>query len=174
MNGLAELHSAVREDIPLIVLICNDSSYGAEYDQYVNRGLPPDLSLFNWPDFAEVAPTIGADGIVFTGEQPSEAQQNADKLPEGAVARLGTARLRALSRSIHFSPDGKTLVGVDGGCLVRTWDAASGRLLLQLEQQDYATGLAFAPDADLLAAGRTGSVTLWDLAAHKERAGLSQ
>ena len=66
MNGLAELHSAVRADIPLIVLICNDSSCGAEYDQFVSKGLPPDLSLFDWPDFAEVAPTLGADSVTVT------------------------------------------------------------------------------------------------------------
>src|SRR5690349_6713921 len=49
-----------------------------------------------------------------------------DPLPDGAVARLGTARLRALCGSIHFAPDGKTLVGIDAGRVVRTWDAISG------------------------------------------------
>jgi len=63
MNGLAELQSAVRQGIPLTVLICNDGSYGAEYDQYVNKGVKPDLSLFEWPSFASVAVALGADGI---------------------------------------------------------------------------------------------------------------
>jgi thiamine pyrophosphate-dependent acetolactate synthase large subunit-like protein len=63
MNGMAELHSAIRAGLPLIVVICNDSSYGAEYDQFVNRGLDPSLSLFDWPDFAEVARALGADGL---------------------------------------------------------------------------------------------------------------
>jgi len=63
MNGLAELQSAVRQGIPLTVLICNDGSYGAEYDQYVNKGVKPDLSLFDWPSFASVAVALGADGI---------------------------------------------------------------------------------------------------------------
>jgi acetolactate synthase I/II/III large subunit len=63
MNGLAELNSAVRESLPLIVVVCNDSSYGAEYDQYVNKSVSPALSLFDWPSFASVAQAMGADGV---------------------------------------------------------------------------------------------------------------
>jgi acetolactate synthase-1/2/3 large subunit len=63
MNGLAELHSAIREALSLIVVICNDSSYGAEYDQYVNKGVKPDLSLFTWPSFPAVAQAVGAVGV---------------------------------------------------------------------------------------------------------------
>jgi acetolactate synthase-1/2/3 large subunit len=63
MNGLAELHSAIRAGLPLIVVICNDESYGAEYDQFVNKGIRPDLSLFHWPDFAEVSRALGAEGL---------------------------------------------------------------------------------------------------------------
>ena len=63
MNGLAELHSAIRANLPLIVIICNDRSYGAEYDQFVNKGVRADLSLFDWPDFAVVARSLGAQGL---------------------------------------------------------------------------------------------------------------
>jgi thiamine pyrophosphate-dependent acetolactate synthase large subunit-like protein len=63
MNGLAELHSAIRANLPLIVIICNDGSYGAEYDQFVNKGVRADLSLFDWPDFADVARSLGAQGL---------------------------------------------------------------------------------------------------------------
>jgi acetolactate synthase I/II/III large subunit len=66
MNGLAELHSCVRQDIPLVVVICNDGSYGAEYDQYVNRQVRADLSLFRWPSFADVAQGLGAVGRTIT------------------------------------------------------------------------------------------------------------
>jgi acetolactate synthase I/II/III large subunit len=67
MNGLAELHSAVRAGLPLIVIICNDGSYGAEYDQFLNKGVSPELSLFRWPDFAEVARSLGAEGLTVEG-----------------------------------------------------------------------------------------------------------
>jgi thiamine pyrophosphate-dependent acetolactate synthase large subunit-like protein len=63
MNGLAELHSAIRQALPLVVVICNDGSYGAEYDQYVNKGIKPDLSLFTWPSFPAVAQALGAVGV---------------------------------------------------------------------------------------------------------------
>jgi thiamine pyrophosphate-dependent acetolactate synthase large subunit-like protein len=63
MNGLAELSSAVRASLPLVVVICNDSGYGAEYDQYVHKSVSPALSLFDWPSFAAVALAMGADGI---------------------------------------------------------------------------------------------------------------
>ena len=63
MNGLAELHSAIRAGLAPIVVICNDASYGAEYDQFLAKGLNPELSLFQWPDFAEVARALGADGL---------------------------------------------------------------------------------------------------------------
>jgi thiamine pyrophosphate-dependent acetolactate synthase large subunit-like protein len=66
MNGLAELHSAVRAGLSPIVVICNDGSYGAEYDQFLAKGLSPELSLFEWPDFAEVARALGAEGLTVT------------------------------------------------------------------------------------------------------------
>jgi acetolactate synthase I/II/III large subunit len=63
MNGMAEMHSAIRAGLPLVVVVCNDGSYGAEYDQFVLKGVRPDLSLFDWPDFTEVARALGADGV---------------------------------------------------------------------------------------------------------------
>lgn len=66
MNGLAELHSAIRAGLSPIVVICNDGSYGAEYDQFLAKGLSPELSLFEWPDFAEVARALGAEGLAVT------------------------------------------------------------------------------------------------------------
>jgi thiamine pyrophosphate-dependent acetolactate synthase large subunit-like protein len=66
MNGLAELHSAIRAGLSPIVVICNDECYGAEYDQFLAKGLSPELSLFKWPDFAEVARALGAEGVTVT------------------------------------------------------------------------------------------------------------
>jgi acetolactate synthase-1/2/3 large subunit len=63
MSGLAELQSCVRQGIPIIVAVCNDGSYGAEYDQYVNKQVQATLSLFDWPSFADVARALGADGV---------------------------------------------------------------------------------------------------------------
>jgi RNA polymerase sigma factor (sigma-70 family) len=50
-----------------------------------------------------------------------------DPLPAGAVARLGTIRLNHGSNlnSLHFLPDGKTIVS-EGGGFVRLFDAVTG------------------------------------------------
>jgi thiamine pyrophosphate-dependent acetolactate synthase large subunit-like protein len=63
LGGLAEFHTAVRVGAKLIVVVCNDGGYGAEHVQYVNRGLDPALALFDWPEFAAVAETLGGTGI---------------------------------------------------------------------------------------------------------------
>jgi len=60
-----------------------------------------------------------------------------DPLPHGAVARLGTTRLRRLGlpwdSCIDFSPKGD-IVAVSGGSLVRAWDTATGKELPPLFQ----------------------------------------
>jgi acetolactate synthase-1/2/3 large subunit len=94
MNGLAELHSAIRQDIPLIVVICNDGSYGAEYDQYVNKGVKTDLSLFSWPSFPAVARSLGADGY---------AVQTADQLP--AALEAVRAQRRHVVIDVRIGPE---------------------------------------------------------------------
>jgi acetolactate synthase I/II/III large subunit len=63
LGGLVELSTAVRHRIPLIVILCNDSAYGAEYVQYRDRGIDPSISVFEWPEFAEVANAMGACGF---------------------------------------------------------------------------------------------------------------
>jgi len=55
-------HRAVRHKVDLIVVVCNDSSYGAEHFQYRMRQMDPGLSLFNWPEFAAVATALGGHG----------------------------------------------------------------------------------------------------------------
>jgi len=64
MHGcLAEFNTAVRYGCDLIVLVCNDGSYGAEYVQYQSRDFDPSISLFEWPEFAEVANALGGQGV---------------------------------------------------------------------------------------------------------------
>ncbi|MEP1206804.1 MAG: thiamine pyrophosphate-binding protein [Rhizobiaceae bacterium] len=72
MGGLAELTTAVREKLNLIVVVCNDSAYGAEYVQFEDRQMDPSLSLFNWPSFAETAKALGGKGVVATSMEELE------------------------------------------------------------------------------------------------------
>ena len=63
LGGLSEFNTAVRYGVDLTVVVCNDSSYGAEYIQFTRKDMDPALSLFRWPDFATVAIALGGHGF---------------------------------------------------------------------------------------------------------------
>ncbi|HUT28222.1 MAG TPA: choice-of-anchor Q domain-containing protein [Sedimentisphaerales bacterium] len=90
-----------------------------------------------------------------------------DPLPRGAIARLGTQRLRYPGEveSIVFSSDGSMIASVGKGA-VAVWDAISGEMLHDLVGHYAASTAAFSPDGKLLATGSRshGHVVLWDLA----------
>jgi acetolactate synthase I/II/III large subunit len=62
LGGLAEFSTAVRHGVDLIVVVCNDGCYGAEYRKLVARDFAIDHSLFAWPDFGPVADSLGGIG----------------------------------------------------------------------------------------------------------------
>lgn len=63
MGGLQELHTAVHLGCDLIVCMFNDSSYGAEHVQLVNKGMDTSSSMHHWPDFTPVAAALGCESI---------------------------------------------------------------------------------------------------------------
>jgi acetolactate synthase-1/2/3 large subunit len=63
MGGINEFNTAVRLGLDLIVILCNDSAYGAEHIQFVDRKMDPGLTTFEWPSFAAVANALGGRGI---------------------------------------------------------------------------------------------------------------
>lgn len=64
MGGINEFNTAVRLNQDLITVVCNDSAYGAEHIQFVDRDMNPSLSQFEWPSFAEVAMALGGQGVL--------------------------------------------------------------------------------------------------------------
>src|SRR6516225_8861719 len=92
-----------------------------------------------------------------------------DPLPEGAVARLGTLRLRHVVRDgsgaacVVFSPDGKTLVsGGDVG--VCAWDVTTGRGLGWPRDKAPAAAARFSADGKtLITADNNGSIRHWEV-----------
>ena len=65
------------------------------------------------------------------GAQPPRLDAYGDPLPEGAIVRIGTLRLRpgAPVTDMAFTPDGQQLVTVANSNEVHVWDVATGQEL---------------------------------------------
>jgi WD40 repeat protein len=118
------------------------------------------------------------------GPPPARRDVYDDPLPRGAVARLGSMRLRHSMTTwtnlgkagsaemyvgrVALSPDGKKVVSLDDD--LRVWDRASGALLARFEhRQHYHSALAFSPDGKHLLSGHE-TVLVWDLQTGRRRA----
>lgn len=94
LGGLGEFHSAVRNNSNLIVIVCNDGSYGAEHVQLRSKQMDPSLVIFNWPNFATVADALGGTGITLA------SAANFD-----AVAEAISNRAKPLLINLKLDPD---------------------------------------------------------------------
>ena len=63
MGGLNELHTAVHNELDMVVVLFNDGAYGAEHVQLVNKQMDTAASLHHWPDFTSVAAALGTDAV---------------------------------------------------------------------------------------------------------------
>jgi acetolactate synthase-1/2/3 large subunit len=59
MGGLTELATVLRESLNLMIVICNDGSYGAEHIQFTRKGMSPAMSMIAPPNFTAIAQAIG-------------------------------------------------------------------------------------------------------------------
>jgi len=80
MGGANEFNTAVRTKRDLIVIICNDSAYGAEHIQMLDRKMDPSLTEFDWPSLANVAKAMGGQGLQVTSPR-LQAENGLAKLP---------------------------------------------------------------------------------------------
>jgi WD40 repeat protein len=109
-----------------------------------------------------------AAALASAAEKPAgKVDLYGDPLPEGAVARLGSVRLRACwARCLTFSLEGKVLAA--GRYL---WDAADGRerIRFQGHQEGPAEHVALSPDGGVLATLDSDErVRLWDARTGKQ------
>lgn len=94
LGGLTEFNTAVRHNVDLIVIVCNDGSYGAEHIQFRNKNLNPDISCFDWPELAPLADALGGQGI---------SVRNQDDLNDACAAM--DERTRPLLIDLKLDPD---------------------------------------------------------------------
>jgi WD40 repeat protein len=107
------------------------------------------------------------------GEEKGKARVDlfGDPLPEGALARLGTLRLRqeAPIRALAFTPDGKSLITGGFGRGLVFWDVDSGKERRRLALTNV-TSLALSADGKVLAVGGAdGAAHVLDAANGAER-----
>jgi WD40 repeat protein len=112
------------------------------------------------------------------GDEKPPTDLYGDSLPEGALVRMGSVRLRHNNAGIAYSEDGKALISAGGVGDIRFWDTATGKELRRVElqgprdKQASLRGPHFAADGKRFAVweqGRTASAAVvYDTATGKE------
>jgi RNA polymerase sigma factor (sigma-70 family) len=100
-----------------------------------------------------------------------------DPLPNGAVARMGSSRLRhAGLADFAFLADGKTIVSIGGDRVLRFWDIQTGRQVrsAKLEGKNRTGwGGQLSQDGKMLAASEAGRIVVWDAESGKQLRSLA-
>ncbi len=98
--------------------------------------------------------------------------QYGDPLPLGAVARLGSIRLRHAGMSdFVFLPGGKTVLSAGSDRVLRFWDLATGRQARAVTLQGKAgpgRAVTLSPDGKTLVADDGGMLVFWEVDSGKE------
>ncbi|MGH3106101.1 MAG: thiamine pyrophosphate-binding protein [Rubrobacteraceae bacterium] len=68
LMSLGELETAARYRLPMLVVVYNDSAYGAEVHHFGPEGQPVNIARFPDTDFAALARAVGAEGVAVRKE----------------------------------------------------------------------------------------------------------
>lgn len=108
---------------------------------------------------------------------PQERQDAyGDSLPEGALLRIGTVRMRDYPpvygrKSVVFYPSGEMFATVSSSGVLRIWDVTSGRMLRGIDPSPSSLFTCLAAPSSkpvLAAADYLQEVRLWDVCTGKE------
>jgi WD40 repeat protein len=112
-------------------------------------------------------------------EKTARTDLHGDPLPAGAIARLGSSRLKhaGCAYALVYSPEGKWLASGGADKVIRLWDADTGKPGLRLAgHEDTIYSLAFVPAGEgkpatvLVSASDDKTIRFWDLTTGKELA----
>jgi thiamine pyrophosphate-dependent acetolactate synthase large subunit-like protein len=86
MMSIQELETAIRNEIPLTVIVINDSSLNSEYHSLEAKGEDPEVARVRAPDFAEIAASMGAEGHTIRDIEELDAiADELGKAPDGQL-----------------------------------------------------------------------------------------
>ncbi|MDE3075156.1 MAG: thiamine pyrophosphate-binding protein [Chloroflexota bacterium] len=108
MMHIQELDTAVRYQLPLLVVVMNDQALGAEYHKLRASDLPPELAAINSPNIGSVAAAMGCRGSLATNIADLEAGLEeflAQPRPTVIDARLSRSVVSIPYRRLHFGID---------------------------------------------------------------------
>ncbi|HEY7425903.1 MAG TPA: sigma-70 family RNA polymerase sigma factor [Gemmataceae bacterium] len=135
----------------------------------LGAGLIACQTLKAWPDKTPESEPTASERPAQERDKPIRTDRYGDSLPPGALARLGTLRLRHGTgvHSLEFTRDGKGLITAGRWEPIRFWDTITGRMLRQFgdDRDDRVYAAALSPDGRTLV-GRVAvsDLCLWDAA----------
>jgi RNA polymerase sigma factor (sigma-70 family) len=106
-------------------------------------------------------------------DSPMHTDRFGDPLPRGAMARLGSMRLRSTGgqQSVAFTRDGRGIITGGRGNPTRLWDLSTGKLVRQFGDNCRleSNAVVLSPDGRTLAGrgGRDGGLHVWDVESGK-------
>jgi WD40 repeat protein len=121
---------------------------------------------------AGIAGLRAADHQNPSSAKPQKLDLYGDPLPPGAIARIGSIRLRHAGLSdLVYLPDGKTILSAGSDRVLRWWDLATGKPMRTVNLQgDSGPGFCqtLSPDGKTLVAQDGQALVFWECATGKE------
>src|SRR5262249_31407402 len=139
--------------------------------------LPASAGSSSPADTARVIPPQEQPPLQTAPQEQTRVGQFCDSLPAGALARLGTLRLRhgAAIDILAFSRAGGLLAGGSRDGALCVWDTSTGKEVRRLSGEYHQiTSLVFSPDGRRLACAEAGrpAVRVWDVETGSEQPAL--